>query len=482
MTKLSIIHCILICFSMIKTIDCRQATYHHSEVTAKPTPQTTVGSDWTIMIYMGARNNLAPFAASNLQDMATNATNNQVNVVVQWDQSGKKGAWRYIAKMGQATLEQYINVTNPTDIGQNLIDFCSWSAENFPAKKYCLVLWNHGTGALDPIFNDPLRIFLQNRDLLLDQQNHFSFDKFVKECNQPNTFGQESTNEDFINRGILFDDEYKTYLSNIDLRRALSTITSSAVLNKKIDCLGFDACYMSMIEVAYQVKDYAKFMIASEELELAKGWNYGYFISQLCNNPSKQAKEVAQDIVKGFEHFYKGKTQLYTQAAIDLSKISSIKDNHDNIITTLELVAKQYKQRLVNALLKARKATLQFSAKFYVDLHSLYKTIANKILTEDVIAPKNVDKDKDLFIYDSHYLRSKQYSNNIISLVDLLKNGMRLIETAVVEQTNSSQFVEAKGLSIYFPSSRAIDNSYENTEFVKRSPWLRFLQYICEFF
>lgn len=468
-----------------KDIVCRQGKHVVQDVvnSGRPMPVgQTSSAEWTIMIYMGARNNLAPFAASNLQDMAANAAGDKVNVVVQWDQSEKKGAWRYVAKNNQVELEQYVNVANPVDMAQNLIDFCKWSADNFAAKKYCLVLWNHGVGALDPLFCDPLRLFMQNRDVLSPSERFFCLDSFFKECEAESRAIQlRSVEPDFIDRGILFDEVNKTYLTNADLRYALSVISSSKVLNKKLDCLGFDACYMSMIEIAYQVKDFASYMISSEELELAKGWNYGYFISRLCENPAMTPNELARDVVKGFEVFYKGRTQLYTQAAIDLGKVEAIKVNHDSIIKSLESCLKVYRQGMLNALLKGRKSVLQFSAKFYVDLHSLYKTLAVKVLTEDDLF-SGVTKEADILTYDSNYLRAKRYSNDIIALVELLKNGMRLIESAVLATANSNQFIDAKGLSIYFPSSKAIDGSYENTEFVKNSAWHRFLKLVCDFF
>ena len=39
---------------------------------------------------------------------------------------------------------------------QTLTDFIRWSVENYPAKKYALVLWDHGTGALNGLIIDEL--------------------------------------------------------------------------------------------------------------------------------------------------------------------------------------------------------------------------------------------------------------------------------------------------------------------------------------
>ena len=43
---------------------------------------------------------------------------------------------------------------------------------------------------------------------------------------------------------------------------------------RKIDIIGFDACFMSSFEVAHALRPYARYMLASEETEPNKGWDY----------------------------------------------------------------------------------------------------------------------------------------------------------------------------------------------------------------
>ena len=53
------------------------------------------------------------------------------------------------------SLEQSLplqSMANP----ETLTDFVRWSAENYPAKKYALVLWDHGGGSKTGIFIDEL--------------------------------------------------------------------------------------------------------------------------------------------------------------------------------------------------------------------------------------------------------------------------------------------------------------------------------------
>ena len=58
-------------------------------------------------------------------------------------------------------------------------------------------------------------------------------------------------------------------------------------LNTKLDFIVFDACLMGSIETAYVLKEYAKYMVASEELMLGYGFNY---------------KEILDKHIKPFEN------------------------------------------------------------------------------------------------------------------------------------------------------------------------------------
>lgn len=435
-------------------------------------------SDWLIAVYMGARNSLAQFAAGNLQDMAKATTNKKINVVAQWDQLGKKGAWRYLAKNGIVTLDSCVGEPNPMNLGEKLVDFFSWAYQKYPAKKICLILWNHGVGPLDPSFEDPLRVCLRSREIFTEL-NTSNLDTFFAECEKEAKMISLKTQED--NRAILFDDDNKTYLSNESLKNSLNQINS--ILGRKIDCFGADACYMSALEICYLAKDYANYFIGSEELELAKGWNYEYWLKALSAKSNLSAEELISSMIVGFEEIYKGKTQLYTQSGINLAKMAELKQNHEKIIASINEIAEQssFGRRILNAIFKARRACTQFTAKFYIDLHSFYKSLIEKILTEEGIAPNSI-KDQNLFSYDANLLIARGYNRKIVDLITNLRQGMIIIENSVIKNVTSNYLKDARGISIYFPTSKFIDPSYLSNDFAKESLWTRFLIWVCELF
>lgn len=93
-----------------------------------------------------------------------------------------------------------INMSAPV----TLVDFVKNSTQDFPAEHYALILWNHGLGF----------------------------------------------------RGVCYDNDLTDELNMTELESALSKIENDTGVT--FDLIGFDACLMGELEVAYQVKDYAQ--------------------------------------------------------------------------------------------------------------------------------------------------------------------------------------------------------------------------------
>ena len=66
-----------------------------------------------------------------------------------------------------------------------------------------------------------------------------------------------------------YDDRSGDCLDNRELKRVLGT--AHQLLGRKVDLVGMDACLMTMIEVAYQIRDHAKILVGSEEVEPGTG-------------------------------------------------------------------------------------------------------------------------------------------------------------------------------------------------------------------
>ncbi len=238
----------------------------------------TIKPEWTLMVYLNGDNNLESFAYQDFNEMEAANPSPYVNVVVQFDtKSG--GTYRYLIR-GDNDPNRINSpvVDNPGEQnmgdGNTLVNFVRWAVNKYPAKKYGLILWDHGSGwhkgKTQP--TSPLKGVSQD----------------------------ESSGGDFIG------------VSNGELKSALSSIKS--IVGGKLDFLGFDACLMGMWEVLDVIKDYAKFTTVSEQTEGGQGWYYTGFANVL---PSWDGAGLASQIVNSQQG-------LATLAAIDLSKIERL--------------------------------------------------------------------------------------------------------------------------------------------------------------
>jgi len=251
-------------------------------------------AEWTVMIYLDADNNLESAGIDDINEMEMVGSSSDVNIVVQADRileyDNSNGDWtttrRYYIK--QDSNPTQINSELIEDLGElnmgdpeTLIGFSSWAVNEYPAKKYLLVIWNHGGGFRSLTYNA--------KDIAWDETSYWD------------------------------------RITMPELETALLDITTQT--GENIDIVGMDACFMAMTEVAYQIKDCgAGILVASEETEPFDGWPYNTILSQLVSNPTMPAEELASSIVDNYVNSYSSSYNAYnvTQSAVDLSCIGDL--------------------------------------------------------------------------------------------------------------------------------------------------------------
>ena len=213
---------------------------------------------------------------------------------------------------------------------------------------------------------------------------------------------------------------------------------------------------MAMLEVGYQARNCAKYMVASQEVELAYGWNYLTLLQSFAGGKISPM-QAAQSVVSSYQSLYKDKIQFYTQSAIDLSSLDELKANLDTVVQHLAVCQRLNKDSLAEVIKQARRSCLQFSATSYIDLHSFFIEL-NKSVVQ---------------------LFDKRFSGNyaVTQLKGAVNKAVNSIEKSVIASASGTYLSRAKGLSIYFPMSH-IDGSYQHTEFAKDSLWFNFLKEI----
>lgn len=434
-----------------------------ADVAPKNVASHSDATEWTVLIYMQAKNNLDSFAHKNLTDIAATGSNKKLNVLVQWFQPGKQGVWRYRVEQGKVVLDSSFPSDTDGNKAKDLVDAARWAVKKYPSKKFALVLWNHGVGILDPAWGntrppwqgstpfainqsfvkDNPRIAIEGlttRELTLAHQMLDEHDDILKMWDH----------EDWKERGILFNEQSKTYMDNQNLTQALSEIKSSVLGNHKINVLGFDACLMAMAEVGHLARKYAEYMVASQEVELANGWDYFSLCKELSEKTVAPA-QMSQLVVKSYENYYKNKIQFYTQSAIDLSKMDDVKRSLDTMASSVKACQDGDKSFMTDCIKKARRSCLQFSAHSYIDLYSFCKEV-------------------------THFIDTRKNKSKVVSEVrKQLANVMKAAEAAVIANTAGKNLSDARELSIYFPLNH-IDSSYLRTEFAQESGWLHLIK------
>jgi hypothetical protein len=96
--------------------------------------------------------------------------------------------------------------------------------------------------------------------------------------------------------------------------------------------IGFDACLMGMVEVAYELRNYGQVIVGSEETEPGDGWPYGWILGNLIYNPSWTPSQLGSDIV---DDYYGSYGNDETQSAIDLTRMNTLANTISTFAQTM---------------------------------------------------------------------------------------------------------------------------------------------------
>ena len=107
-----------------------------------------------------------------------------------------------------------------------------------------------------------------------------------------------------IGKTLLRDENPEVALTLIKLNSILvSALKDKNGKIQKLDLLGFDGCLMGMLEAAYELKDVAKVMVASEGNIPASGWSYETVLAPIKSNSCLTPEEFAISIVDQYPQF-----------------------------------------------------------------------------------------------------------------------------------------------------------------------------------
>lgn len=291
----------------------------------------------TIMVYLCGTDleSRSGMGTSDLQEMAAANIGKKVNLLVY---TGGCSSWRnnivssrvnQVYQVMEGGVKCLIkdagtaSMTNP----DNLAGYIQWSAKNFPADRYELILWDHGSGSVS---------------------------------------------------GYGYDEKNKSS-GSMTLSGIQSALEKGGV---KFDFVGFDACLMATTETALMLSNYADYMVASEETEPGVGWFYTDWLNALGKNTSIPTVQLGQNIIDSFVETcaVKCRGQKTTLSMVDLSELS-------NTVPSLlgsfsKAVSTQISDKNYQKIAQARNQTREFAANTRIDQVDLVHLALNTGLKE----------------------------------------------------------------------------------------------------
>lgn len=402
--------------------------------------------EWNFIVYMAANNNLFRYALHNFKQLLRIGSTPFMNIILQIDEYGETEVTRFLIHKNNAIIQEKISNALESISGtqESLFDFIQWAITNYPAKHQAIVLWNHGSGIKDPdiwgrlFTNHRDEIFLLNDKTGLFEINRYSFQKLLR-------------------RGIAFNETHQTYINNQDLRECLDRINTEVLDGEKIDIVLMDACHMAMIEYASKLRSSTRFMVASQEIEPAAGYNYTRLLEPFLSQ-TLSANEFVTHAVSSYAQEYHHSFADFTQSAVNLENIEFIEEAlsllTQNLMTLLETDITY--AAMIKKIRKSKNRTTEFFDNDYIDLHHFLTSLKIKIEARDerCIPTQNIEL--------------------IDVILQNISTCIELIQESIVANATGFNLPHAHGFSIYFPK-KSVHRSYLKTTFANKTNWVDFI-------
>lgn len=351
---------------------------------------------WTVLVYMNAASNLQPDSLINIAQMASVGSNSNLNIVVQWKQT--TSAAQYFSSVTPQTTPSFIGTrryyikkhpladlnaiapagvdTNAAIVGNTtsldpdrladpatdtltdsgfptadmgsyltLKDFIRWGETNYPADHIALVIWDHGSGALN-VDNRSARYSsaLHSRGVL-------------------NTTGTTRATLKKVTRGLSQDTHTGNQIATQELSLALANAP------QPIDEVIIDCSLQGTTEVAYQLHGSARVFVGTEESPPGAGYPYDTWLAYVqanSPNPCDSGANLINDTIAT----YPTSTNI-TESMVDLSQMPNVATALNNFGYSLN----NHVFDQATLIQTQRQAAQYFDFSEYKDLYSFANLI-----------------------------------------------------------------------------------------------------------
>ncbi len=266
--------------------------------------------EWAVFIYMNADNDLTLASYTDIDEMENIGSAVSVDVIVYHDSNENTGSrYLHIAKDPEvkkgtirknrkrprdfvdfhdldilSPIAKWLPETDSANV-ETFQNFLEWGLKHYPSKHVAIIVWSHGMGWGATVgdeydFTTPSSGSRTTENIYdpLKVLRHLSNLSKAPPAGAPPAAG-----------GISFDGASDDHSITIpQLRKSLTNLRMEYRDGKPFDVLGSDACLMQMLEVAFELKDEARFIIGSQATQTNLGWPYTTILRELIHHPLGQ--------------------------------------------------------------------------------------------------------------------------------------------------------------------------------------------------
>jgi hypothetical protein len=256
-------------------------------------------AEWTVMVFLNGDNDLERWALVDLNEMEAAGESSRVRVVAQFDRAEGfdtgdgdwTGARRYLVTPDAdrtVVRSQVLEELGDVDSGDpdTIAEFVRWAVDAYPARRYALVLWDHGNG-------------------------------------------WSLSSEPASTKGVSWDYTSGTSLSVAQGELGQALEAASDAIGGPLDLLGMDACVMQTWEVAWVAQPHANVYVASQDYEDVTGWAYDWTLADLYADPGMDAASLGESIALRFQESVDS-----TQSVLDLERLPELTEALDDFAAT----------------------------------------------------------------------------------------------------------------------------------------------------
>lgn len=329
-------------------------------------PPVFIRRKWTFVVYMAADNDLEPSAIADFNELeGIRLAGQPVSILVLLDRSpfydnsngdwtdtrlyeitkdpngingtivSRRLAWSDMGLTATGTSNtEELNMADPNTLKWLL----EYAQRDYQAENYGLIVWGHGTGWKGS--------------------------------------GDVGGHMPEPMKAVAVDDSFGPN-ANMNLQEF-----GTAIHGKGLKVIGFDTCFGALLEVAYQIKGDAEYLVASEGVIPSYGWDYtSLFDTFLATDLS--ASKFCDAAISQFQNQYSG-TPNATISKIDLSKIGTLFSRFEEFAHALADQLDSANTTDVRAAILTGSTIGRYSAEtpetdLYIDMYSFSEEMASTL-------------------------------------------------------------------------------------------------------